>query len=175
MSLASEFFMGLDTGYARLGYSIIGLSKKESIPHVIDYGVIETGMHESDQKRLMHLEKSLDSILSKKQIHACALEEVFIRKNISTGTRLLQARGVILLVLGKNNIPVHAVSPTAVKKMLTGSGTASKHQMQNMVTKLLKLKEIPKPDDAADAVALSLCAWLRYMSKSPLMFNIKSS
>ena len=161
-----QFFLGLDTGYARLGYGIIQSTEKNNLPEIVEHGVIETQKNQSDTQRLLFIEDFLNQILNKIKIHACALEEVFIRKNLSTGVRLLQSRGVTLLVLGKHDVPVHSISPTAAKKTLTGSGSAGKRQMQNMIVKLLHLKSMPKPDDAADAIALSLCAWLRHKKAS---------
>ena len=157
-------FLGLDTGYARLGYSILSLASTKTQPSLMHYGVIETSPHEPDGDRLLTIEASLTNTITGQKIRSCALEEVFIRKSISTGVRLLEARGVILLVLARHQIPVHSVSPTSMKRMVTGSGSASKQQIQRVVMKILGLQEMPQPDDAADAIALSLCAWLEYKS-----------
>ena len=154
------YFLGLDTGYARLGYGLIFSEKRESHLQIKDYGIVETSTELSDSERLLELEAKLVEILNNYPVSSCALEEVFFRKNLSTGVKLIQARGVILLTLARKKIPVLNVSPTRVKKMLTGYGSADKRQVQNMVKKLLELSEIPKPDDAADALALSLCSWL---------------
>ena len=158
------FFLGLDTGYARLGYSLLCLPKNLSQPFLVNSKLIETSSKNNDGERLMEIEKTLTDLIINKNIHLCALEEVFIRKNISTGTNLLQARGVLLLILAKQKIPVYSVSPTAMKKMVTGFGSANKKQIQRIVMKLLNLKTIPEPDDIADAIALSLCAWLKFTS-----------
>ena len=159
------YFLGLDTGYARLGYGIISLQqKKKNHPQIEDYGIFETARESSDGDRLLELESKLARLLQEKPVVACAVEEVFFRKNLSTGVRLLQARGVILLTLARSRIPVLSVSPTRLKKMLTGYGSADKRQVQNMVARLLNLSKIPEPDDAADALALSLCSWLNVNS-----------
>ena len=153
-------FLGLDTGYARLGYGIISVGERENRLKIESYGIIETSKEFSDGDRLLELEAKLAAVLKNNPVVSCALEEVFFRKNLSTGIRLIQARGVILLTLAKKKIPVLSVSPTRMKKMLTGYGSADKKQVQNMVAKLLNLSNIPEPDDAADALALSLCSWL---------------
>ena len=158
------YFLGLDTGYARLGYGIISLQRKKNHPRIEDYGIFETAKESSDGERLLELESKLVGLLQEHPVAACAVEEVFFRKSLSTGVRLIQARGVILLTLAKKRIPVLSVSPTRLKKMLTGYGSADKRQVQNMVAKLLHLPNLPEPDDAADALALSLCSWLNVNS-----------
>ena len=157
-----NFFLGLDTGYARLGYGILKVAENTNQLHLETCGVIETKSGKTNGERLLELELGLIHLLNSQNLRCCALEEFFMRKSISTGAQLLQARGVILLVLAKYKIPVYSVSPTSMKKMLTGYGLANKQQIQKIVMKLLSLKEVPQPDDAADAIALSLCGWLEH-------------
>ena len=99
--------------------------------------------------------------MGKKKISSCAVEEVFFRKNLTTGVKLLQARGVLMLALHKKKIPLVEISPTSMKKMITGYGAADKKQMQKMITRILNLSALPEPDDAADALGLAICSWLR--------------
>lgn len=152
-------FLGLDPGYARLGYGVIRASGTRL--QVLDYGVIETSPEDKDEMRLLDIEKQLLALTTKYSIQAAALEEVFFRKNLTTGIKLIQARGVILLTLARYNIDILQVTPTAVKKMITGYGKAGKQSVQQMTQKVLKLKTIPEPDDAADALALALSAYLQ--------------
>ncbi len=161
---SSNFFLGLDTGYARLGYGIIKVPENTKQLHLETCGIIETKRGKTSGQRLLELELALIRLLESQSqgFRCCTLEEVFIRKSISTGAKLLEARGVILLILAKYNIPVYSVSPTSMKKMLTGYGLANKQQIQKIIMKLLNLEAVLEPDDVADAVALSLCGWLEH-------------
>ena len=157
-------FLGLDPGYARLGYGIVSTSASGASPvrpKMIEAGVIETDASDSEGRRLSEICLSLKELASRHQIEHCVIENVFIKKNLTTATRLLEARGVILLTLFQLEIPYESVTPTAMKKMVTGYGQAEKKQIQTMIQKLLQLKELPKPDDAADALGFALCAWLK--------------
>ena len=127
--------------------------------------MIETSAKTDDAVRLLEIETSLLNILKDINIDYCCIENVYFGKDLTTGTRLLQARGVILLVMAKLNIPYTEISPLGIKKMITGYGKANKQQMQVMIKKILGLQEIPKPDDAADALSMAIAAWMS--SKSP--------
>ncbi|MES0488889.1 MAG: crossover junction endodeoxyribonuclease RuvC [Leptospirales bacterium] len=162
-------FLGLDPGYARLGFGVVqtGQTGKtetkanaHSMPKYVDCGVIETPSTEKEPARLATIEAKLTELLHKYNVECCAVEKLYFGKNLTTGVSVLQARGVLLLTLHKFNIAPIEVSPNEVKKMISGFGHAGKSQMQLVVKNILKLKEIPKPDDAADGLALALYAWL---------------
>jgi len=167
-------FLGIDPGYARLGYGLIeveesnskniiadgSISKTNNHPILLEAGLIETHQDLSHGQRLLEIEENLLSVIKKRKIKFAIIEDVFIKKNITTANKLLEARGIIILTLARLKIEYEFVSPTAVKKMVTGYGKANKKQIQLMIKNILKLKEIPQPDDVADGIALSICAWL---------------
>ena len=153
-------FLGIDPGYGRLGYGLIEV--KSNTLRQLSAGVIETPAESTVGERLIEIEEKLNAVVAPFEVDHCALENVFIKKNLTTGIELIQARGVILLTLTKQNIHVNSVSPTQIKKLITGSGTSNKKQIQLMIKKLLNLRELPKPDDAADGLGLALCAWMQH-------------
>ncbi|MDH4127835.1 MAG: crossover junction endodeoxyribonuclease RuvC [Spirochaetota bacterium] len=155
------YFLGIDPGYGRLGYGVIH-AEYGAKPKYVECGVFETESDMPESERLLYIESNLLLLISKYIISYCAIEQVFFRKNLTTGIQLIQARGVVLLCMAKNNIPYISVSPTSLKKMITGSGRGEKKQIENIVSKLLKINEIPGPDDAADGLSLALYAWLSH-------------
>ena len=155
-------FLGIDPGYGRMGYGLITVTHPSHKPEYIDCGIIETQPGFSDADRLLQLENGIIDIISPYEVGYCAVEEVFFRKNLTTGVKLIQARGVILLNLAKKNIPIVEMSPTTIKKMITGHGKSEKKQLQLMVTRILGLKKVPQPDDAADGLSLAISAWLHH-------------
>jgi crossover junction endodeoxyribonuclease RuvC len=108
-------------------------------------------------ERLSLIEKGILSVTEKYSPDAAAVEELFFTKNITTGITVAEARGVILLTLLKSCKQLYEYTPNEIKKAVTGYGSADKFQVQQMTTALLRLAEIPKPDDAADALAIALC------------------
>ena len=158
-------FLGLDPGYARLGYGLVRKGTNSGFPEYIDCGVIETHKSLSESKRLLIIEDSLHHLLNKYKVKYAAVENFHFSKNLTTGVSVLQARGVILLTLEKFNISYDSVAPTSLKKMLTGFGRAPKGQVQKMIQNILKLEKSPEPDDAADGLALSIYAWLLFKNK----------
>jgi len=147
--------LGIDPGIATTGFAIIEKTKKEN--KVIDFGCIITkpGIHDSE--RLKILSNELNKLIKKHQPKIMAVENIFFFKNLKTAMPVSQAKGVILLAAAKKRIPVHEFSPLQVKMAVTGYGKAEKKQVQKMVFKLLNLDEIPKQDDAADALGIALC------------------
>ena len=113
-------------------------------------------------ERLVVLEKELGGIIKKYKPNKASIEELFFCKNVTTALIVGQARGVILLVLAKNHLPVSEFTPLQVKQAMTGYGKADKSQIQQMVKLVLKLKAIPRPDDAADALAIAISAANRF-------------
>lgn len=147
--------LGIDPGLATTGF---GLIEKKAVNQFIclDYGIIATKPNLSLGDRLVEIQKNLDELLKNSHPDYTALEELFFSKNIKTGLLVAQARGVILELLTRKNIPVMEIKPNTVKATLTGFGHAEKSQIQFMTKKLLNLPAIPKPDDAADALALAI-------------------
>ncbi len=149
--------LGIDPGVADLGYGLI--DKVENGKFVcLAYGSIKTPANTDLATRLETLYSELIKIINKYQPSLAAVEDLFFSKNVKTAMAVGQARGIILLALKQNNIPFHEFTPNQVKQATTAYGQSDKKQIQKMVKLLLNLKEIPKPDDAADALAIAICA-----------------
>ena len=148
--------VGLDPGLATLGYGVIEKDARGNC-RAVDCGVVLTPKEEGLPVRLAMLEEGINKILQKYQPDEVAVEELFFSKNITTGIAVAHARGVALLACVKHCGKLYEYTPMQIKQALTGYGKADKKQMQSVVTSLLKLKAVPKPDDAADALAVALC------------------
>lgn len=148
--------MGIDPGIATLGYGVIEKDERGNF-RAVDHGVVVTPKEEGLPVRLAMLEKGLCNILEKYKPDEVAMEELFFSKNITTGIAVAHARGVALLTCVKACGRLYEYTPMQIKQALTGYGKADKKQIQAVVTSLLRLKEVPKPDDAADALGIALC------------------
>ena len=148
--------VGIDPGIATLGYGVIEKDKNGRC-RAIAHGVVVTPKEESLPVRLAMLEEGVQKILNTYHPDEVAMEELFFAKNITTGIAVAHARGVALLACVKACGRLYEYTPMQVKQALTGYGRADKKQMQAVVTSLLHLTEVPKPDDAADALAIALC------------------
>lgn len=146
--------LGLDPGTASTGYGIIDVV--DGRMSVIDYGVISTSPKESIPQRLQTIYQALDELIHKYRPDAAAVEEIFFGRNITTAISVGQARGVLLLALANASIPISEYSPPRIKDAVTGYGKADKAQVQLMVCNLLDLEETPRPDDAADGLAVAI-------------------
>lgn len=147
--------VGFDPGLATLGYGVISKDKKGNI-QCIDYGIVQTPKGESLSARLCMLEQGINQIIDTYNPDEIAMEELFFAKNVKTGINVAHARGVLLLTANKKCGRIFEYTPLQIKQALTGYGRADKPQIQKMVSKLLKLDKVPKPDDAADALAVAL-------------------
>lgn len=148
--------LGLDPGLATMGYGIVEKLTNGSTV-AVDYGVVKTSKDESLPVRLAMLEEGVNKILQKYKPDEIAVEELFFSKNITTGIPVAHARGVMLLTCIKYCGKLYEYTPNQIKQALTGYGKADKVQMMHVVTSLLRLDKIPRPDDAADALAVALC------------------
>lgn len=148
--------LGLDPGLATMGYGVVEKLKNDNTV-AVDYGVVLTPKEEGLPVRLAMLEDGVNKILQKYKPEEIAVEELFFSKNITTGIPVAHARGVMLLTCIKYCGRLFEYTPNQIKQSLTGYGKADKIQMQHVVTSLLGLKKIPRPDDAADALAVALC------------------
>ena len=146
--------IGIDPGTAIVGYGIIDYDKNKY--SIVDYGVVLTSKDLSTEERLEIEYNEIDKILKKYRPEFMAIEDLFYFKNNKTVISVAQARGVILLVGKQNNIAMTSYTPLQVKIGITGYGKAEKKQVQQMVQKFLGLSEIPKHDDAADALAICI-------------------
>ena len=153
-------FLGIDPGYARLGYGIITATGNRA--EFVDAGVFETQAKEAEGKRLADMQAFLQSLFAKHTFTHAALEQVFLRRDLTTGIRLSEARGIVVMNLYQAGISYSEISPSAMKKTITGSGTAQKKTVQLMTAKLLNLPAQMKIDDAADGLGLAFCAWISW-------------
>jgi len=147
--------LGIDPGTATTGFGLI--TKEGPKLTKLDCGVISTAKDLEMSERLNILYKDLQQIIKSHKPDAMAVEKLFFTNNITTAMTVSQARGIVLLVASQNNIPIAEYTPLQVKMSATGYGKATKKQVQEMVKKILKLSVIPKPDDAADALAIAIC------------------
>ena len=148
--------LGIDPGYAIVGYGVIEKDSRGNC-RVIDYGAINTPKEEDFPVRLAIIQDGMKALMSKFKPDAVAVEELFFNQNITTGIAVAEARGVILCTAIQQVSKVFEFTPMQIKLAITGSGSADKKQVQFMTKTLLKLRSIPKPDDAADALAVALC------------------
>ena len=148
--------LGIDPGLATLGYGVIEKDARGNC-RAVDFGVVVTPKEEGLPVRLALIEEGLTKILDKFHPDEVAMEELFFSKNITTGIAVAHARGVALLTCVKRCGRLYEYTPMQIKQALTGYGKADKKQMQSVVASLLKLKTVPKPDDAADALGVALC------------------
>ncbi|MFA5207611.1 MAG: crossover junction endodeoxyribonuclease RuvC [Candidatus Paceibacterota bacterium] len=150
--------LGIDPGTATTGFGVIEYKKKNKKQIVcLDYGIIQTSPKQTVGERLIQLNFDLNEIIKKYKPEMAAVESLFFFKNLKTAMPVSQARGVILYTLSKKNVPFIDITPQQAKTSVTGYGKATKNQVQKMVQNLLCLEELPKPDDAADALALAIC------------------
>jgi crossover junction endodeoxyribonuclease RuvC len=150
----SLIILGIDPGVATTGFAFIKEANQQLT--VLDYGVITTSSKQAFSERLKYIHLSLAKLIKKVKPDAIAVEQLYFCKNVKTALLVGQARGVILLTAILDKLPLFEFTPLQVKQAVCGYGQADKRQIQNMVKILLKLKNIPKPDDAADALAIAL-------------------
>ncbi len=152
----TKIILGIDPGIADTGYGII--KEEGSKLTCLTYGTIKTNSKSDLISRLEILHKELDKIIKKYKPKLVAVEQLFFNKNVRTALIVGQARGVALLTIKQNKLPIIEFTPSQVKQAVSAYGQASKNQVQKMVKLMLNLKELPKPDDAADALATAICA-----------------
>lgn len=149
--------LGIDPGTATTGYGLVRPLRDGAL-EAVAFGVILTPKDLPEAERLDMLYRRLKELLAEHRPAACGVEKLFFQKNVSTAISVGQARGVILLALAQAGLEVTEYTPNEVKQAVSGYGSADKRQVQEMVRILLGLPEIPKPDDAADALAIAICA-----------------
>jgi crossover junction endodeoxyribonuclease RuvC len=153
--------LGIDPGTGILGFGVIDVAANGTI-QLVDAGVIRTAVKEDDAVRLLTIFEELQDIIMQNKPTVMSVEKLFFARNVTTAMTVSQARGVVLLLGQQNGMELYEYTPMQIKQAITGYGKADKKQMQEMVRTLLKLKEIPKPDDAADALAAAItCAMSR--------------
>lgn len=147
--------LGIDPGVATIGFGLIRAERGKNT--LLQYGVITTPPGIPLSERLLQISNDMERLIETFRPDEMAVEELFFSKNITTGIAVAHGRGVILLVAEKLGIPVFEYTPMQVKQSVVGYGKAEKKQVMLMTQRLLNMKDIPKPDDAADALAIAIC------------------
>ena len=147
--------LGIDPGYAILGWGVIEMRGNKFIP--INYGAVTTKAGMDMTSRLKVLYSSLINIIADEQPDVASIEELFFNTNTKTAIMVGQARGVAILACANSGLPVYEYTPLQIKQALVGYGRAEKKQVQQMVKTILKLDAVPKPDDTADALEIAIC------------------
>jgi crossover junction endodeoxyribonuclease RuvC len=147
--------LGIDPGTARLGYGIV--ERQGSQLTMLEYGCVETTNDRPLEQRLLLIYEALTDLIETHRPEAMGVERLFFNKNVQTAMAVGQARGVVLLVGAQHGLPVFEYGPHEVKLAVTGYGRAPKDQVQRMVQLVLSMSQVPKPDDAADALAVAVC------------------
>jgi crossover junction endodeoxyribonuclease RuvC len=152
---ANLIVLGIDPGYAITGYGVVAYRNNHF--DCLDYGVIRTQAHDPFPERLLSINNRLERLIDQWKPDAVAVEELFFSRNTTTAIGTAQARGVAVLSGARAGLLVFEYTPMQVKLAVSGYGKADKQQVQQMVRVLLNLQDIPKPDDAADALAVAIC------------------
>lgn len=147
--------LGIDPGLAIVGWGIVDYEKSKF--HTVAYGALRTPAGVCTEERLNLIYEGMESLLTQYKPDAVAIEELFFNTNITTGIRVAEARGVLLVAAHRAGVAIQEYTPLQVKQAVVGYGRAEKKQVMSMVTMLLGLKETPKPDDTADALAIAIC------------------
>jgi len=147
--------LGIDPGSETLGWGIVeGSGLKYSL---VDYGTVKSSPREAFSKRLLKISEGVEAVIAKFQPDVISVEEAFYATNVKVALKLGQVRGVVLLIGEKNGLEISEYSPRLIKQTVVGYGNAEKHQVQEMVRLLLKMRAAPQPHDAADALAIAIC------------------
>ncbi len=147
--------LGIDPGYATIGFGLIEAARGQT--QMLNYGAISTPPGVPFPRRLEILFDDMTTLLKETQPEAISIEQLFFGNNITTGIDVAHGRGVILLAAQKAGVPLFEYTPMQVKQSVVGYGKATKLQVMDMTKRLLHLQTVPRPDDAADALALALC------------------
>ena len=147
--------LGVDPGFATIGFGLIA-AEKASV-QMLRYGAITTPAGMPFAQRLNLIYEDMNELLALTKPDAVAIEELFFNTNITTGIQVAHGRGIILLCCERNGVPIFEYTPSQVKQAVVGYGKAEKRQIMDMTRRILRLSAIPKPDDAADGLALALC------------------
>jgi len=148
--------LGIDPGYGRLGFGLVKVQAGNL--SAVDYGCITTSVKSPHAKRLLKISTDLKKVLKKHRPDLVAIEQIFFAKNVKTAIKVSEARGAILLAAQESGYQIVEFTPLQVKVAITGYGQAEKSQVQKLVERLLKIKQKITSDDAADALAIAVCA-----------------
>ena len=165
--------LGIDPGIATIGFGLVEADKGNAA--MLSYGAITTPAGLPLSKRLYQIDRDMEELIAKLKPDVIAVEELFFNTNITTGISVAHGRGVLLCAAERCGVPLYEYTPSQVKLAVTGYGKAEKRQVMDMTRRLLKLKAVPKPDDAADALALALCHARSFTSRLPQLDDVKQT
>ena len=147
--------LGIDPGVATVGFGVI--ETQGGRQQMIQYGAITTSAGQPLAARLVQIAQDMETLINRFRPDEMSIEELFFSKNITTGIAVAHGRGVILCTAERLGVPIYEYTPMQVKQAVVGYGLADKKQVMDMTKRLLKLKAVPRPDDAADALAIAIC------------------
>ena len=159
--------LGIDPGIGICGFGLIETTSRADAK-ALDFGVVTTKIRAPLPSRLLELYEGLTEVFEACKPDVVSVEKLFFSKNITTGIAVAEARGIVLLVAEQHKLPVFEYTPNEIKKTLTGYGSAGKPQMEEMVRVHLGLESKPKPDDAADALAIAICHSFSRLTAKPV-------
>ena len=157
--------LGIDPGFATIGFGLVEAERGQA--RMVTYGAITTPAGLPLSRRLYQIGTDMEDLIGQLKPEVISIEELFFNTNITTGIAVAHARGVLLYAAEKCGVPLFEYTPSQVKLAVAGYGKAEKRQMMDMTRRLLKLEKVPRPDDAADALALALCHARRVTSRLP--------
>lgn len=165
--------LGIDPGVATIGFGLVEADRAQV--HMVTYGAITTPAGLPLSRRLYQIDRDMEELIGKLKPDVMAVEELFFNTNLTTGIAVAHGRGVILCATEKCGVPLYEYTPGQVKLAVTGYGKAEKRQVMDMTRRLLHLKAVPRPDDAADALALALCHARSFTSRLPQDGDVKET
>ncbi len=165
--------LGIDPGVATIGFGLVESHRAQI--HMLSYGAITTPAGIPLSRRLYQISEDMEDLIGQTKPDVISIEELFFNNNITTGIAVAHGRGVILCAAEKCGIPLFEYTPSQVKLSVTGYGKAQKLQVMDMTKRLLKLKAVPRPDDAADALALAICHARSCTSRLPVNNEVKET
>ena len=165
--------LGIDPGVATIGFGLVEADRAQV--HMVTYGAITTPAGLPLSRRLYQIDRDMEELIGKLKPDVMAVEELFFNTNLTTGIAVAHGRGVILCAAERCGVPLHEYTPGQVKLAVTGYGKAEKRQVMDMTRRLLHLKAVPRPDDAADALALALCHARSFTSRLPQSGDVKET
>lgn len=165
--------LGIDPGYATIGFGMVESSGAQV--RMVTYGAITTPAGLPLSRRLYQIGSDMEELIGTLRPDAISIEELFFNTNITTGIAVAHGRGVILYAAEKCGIPLYEYTPGQVKLAVTGYGKAEKRQVMDMTRRLLKLRAVPRPDDAADALALAICHARSFTSRLPQRNDVRET
>ena len=165
--------LGIDPGIATIGFGLVEAERGQA--RMVTYGAVTTPAGLPLSRRLYQIDRDMEELTGKLRPDVMAIEELFFNTNLTTGIAVAHGRGVILCAAERCGVPLYEYTPGQVKLAVTGYGKAEKRQVMDMTKRLLHLRAVPRPDDAADALALALCHARSFTSRLPKNGDVKET